>query len=47
MRRILVTPLLVIAVVALAVLLAGGDGSMPWRPSEDYNCDPTQLPVGP
>jgi phospholipid/cholesterol/gamma-HCH transport system substrate-binding protein len=24
-----------------------GDGSMPWRPSEDYNCDPTQLPVGP
>jgi hypothetical protein len=23
-----------------------GDGSMPWRPSEDYNCDPTQLPVG-
>jgi phospholipid/cholesterol/gamma-HCH transport system substrate-binding protein len=24
-----------------------GDGSMPWRPSADYNCDPTQLPVGP
>jgi phospholipid/cholesterol/gamma-HCH transport system substrate-binding protein len=24
-----------------------GDGSMPWRPSEDFNCDPTQLPVGP
>ena len=24
-----------------------GDGSMPWRPTEDYNCDPTQLPVGP
>jgi phospholipid/cholesterol/gamma-HCH transport system substrate-binding protein len=23
-----------------------GDGSMPWRPSEDFNCDPTQLPVG-
>ena len=24
-----------------------GDGSLPWRPSEDFNCDPTQLPVGP
>ena len=24
-----------------------GDGSMPWRPTEDFNCDPTQLPVGP
>jgi phospholipid/cholesterol/gamma-HCH transport system substrate-binding protein len=24
-----------------------GDGSLPWRPSEDYNCDPSQLPVGP
>lgn len=24
-----------------------GDGSMPWRPSEDFNCDPSQLPVGP
>ena len=23
-----------------------GDGSMPWRPSEDFNCDPTQVPVG-
>ena len=22
------------------------DGSMPWRPTEDFNCDPTQLPVG-
>jgi phospholipid/cholesterol/gamma-HCH transport system substrate-binding protein len=24
-----------------------GDGSLPWRPSDDFNCDPTQLPVGP
>jgi hypothetical protein len=24
-----------------------GDGSMPWRPTEDFNCDPEQLPVGP
>ena len=24
-----------------------GDGSMPWRPTEDFNCDPDQLPVGP
>ena len=24
-----------------------GDGSMPWRPNDDFNCDPTQLPVGP
>ena len=24
-----------------------GDGSIPWRPSDDFNCDPTQLPVGP
>ena len=24
-----------------------GDGSTPWRPSPDFNCDPTQLPVGP
>jgi phospholipid/cholesterol/gamma-HCH transport system substrate-binding protein len=23
-----------------------GDGSMPWRPTEDFNCDPTQVPVG-
>lgn len=23
-----------------------GDGSMPWRPTEDFNCDPKQLPVG-
>ena len=23
-----------------------GDGSMPWRPSEDFNCDPSQVPVG-
>lgn len=22
------------------------DGSNPWRPSEDFNCDPTQLPPG-
>jgi len=26
---------------------ARDDDSLPWRPSEDYNCDPTQLPVGP
>ena len=24
-----------------------GDGSGPWRPSPDYNCDPTQVPPGP
>jgi phospholipid/cholesterol/gamma-HCH transport system substrate-binding protein len=24
-----------------------GDGSMLWRPTEDFNCDPEQLPVGP
>ncbi len=24
-----------------------GDGSTPFRPSPDYNCDPTQLPLGP
>ena len=24
-----------------------GDGSVPFRPSEDFNCDPTQVPVGP
>ena len=23
-----------------------GDGSTPWRPTPDYNCDPTQLPPG-
>ena len=23
------------------------DDSLPWRPTEDYNCDPTQVPVGP
>jgi phospholipid/cholesterol/gamma-HCH transport system substrate-binding protein len=23
-----------------------GDGSTPWRPSPDYNCDPRQLPPG-
>jgi phospholipid/cholesterol/gamma-HCH transport system substrate-binding protein len=23
-----------------------GDGSMPWKPTEDFNCDETQLPVG-
>jgi phospholipid/cholesterol/gamma-HCH transport system substrate-binding protein len=23
-----------------------GDGSTPWRPSPDYNCDPRQLPLG-
>jgi phospholipid/cholesterol/gamma-HCH transport system substrate-binding protein len=23
-----------------------GEGSTPWRPSPDYNCDPRQLPVG-
>jgi phospholipid/cholesterol/gamma-HCH transport system substrate-binding protein len=23
-----------------------GDGSLPWRPTEDYNCDPSQGPVG-
>ena len=23
------------------------DGSTPWRPSEDFNCDPSQVPVGP
>lgn len=24
-----------------------GEDSMPWRPSEDFNCDPEMLPVGP
>jgi len=24
-----------------------GDGSTPWRPSPDFNCDPEQLPIGP
>lgn len=23
-----------------------GDGSMPWRPSDDFECDPTQVPIG-
>ena len=23
-----------------------GDDSMPWRPTDDFNCDPTQVPVG-
>jgi phospholipid/cholesterol/gamma-HCH transport system substrate-binding protein len=23
-----------------------GDGSTPWRPTPDYNCDPTQVPPG-
>jgi phospholipid/cholesterol/gamma-HCH transport system substrate-binding protein len=23
-----------------------GDGSMPWKPTEDFNCDETQVPVG-
>ena len=23
-----------------------GDGSMPWKPSDDFNCDETQVPVG-
>jgi phospholipid/cholesterol/gamma-HCH transport system substrate-binding protein len=24
-----------------------GDGSMPWRPSPDYNCNPKHVPLGP
>lgn len=24
-----------------------GDDSLPWQPNDDYNCDPTQVPVGP
>ena len=24
-----------------------GDGSTPWKPSADFNCDPTQVPPGP
>jgi hypothetical protein len=23
-----------------------GEGSTPWRPGPDYNCDPRQLPLG-